>query len=484
MSPNSPTSTNNTVRLAVGTPAFKHLVAMCLLYVGQGFLQGLCFTLVQLMMEVRPLSLIESAQLATTMITFSFKAFWAPLVDGIFPTLRLRRPTWILCMQVPLVICFVSMWHYGEQLFRDADWFGLLVTLIYTTSFLSATQDIAIDAWAVEGVPASLASYASTTQTLGLITGIGLTRLCGVLIGRGALSIEHFVAGLAVVYVSVLIGTCAYLATHTCSVALDMALANSGVTPGSAQPTIGGVLRELGVIVRTPWCRVLCLAFLLKGLASASPALFMVQAPTHLGVRPGLFSELGLVGMGVQIAVSTYTTYRLDTYNIVPAKQPALWYWSIVGIALVYTGEALTYLLIEDGQSTATVAALVALSIADQIVHAVAFTLSCSFASAAARRFPTCTATALTLFQSMSNAGGGLVTMAASRALATIIDSAAVAHVSVAFNVAEHKVAFAAVTGVFLTASAICLRYVVWPAIAEISRGISGMAAAISHRDS
>ena len=107
---------------------------------------------------------------------YSLKLLWSPIVDAVWSRRVGRRKSWILPIQT---ISGFSMIYLGGQIDKmmekaGADggagvwdftgWWFLLV-------FLCATQDIAVDGWAISLLSMAHISYASTAQTVGLTAG-------------------------------------------------------------------------------------------------------------------------------------------------------------------------------------------------------------------------------------------------------------------------------------------------------------------------
>lgn len=74
---------------------------------------------------------------------YSFKFLWSPFVDRYYFSFLGRRKTWILLTQVLLAVALFAI----SLLQPTADSLFLLASLAVAVAFLSATQDIAIDAY-------------------------------------------------------------------------------------------------------------------------------------------------------------------------------------------------------------------------------------------------------------------------------------------------------------------------------------------------
>jgi len=91
--------------------------------------------------DIRVVGLITLAQAPWT-----FKVLWAPLMDRYVPPFWGRRRGWMAVTQVALFICGLLMAGVGGR--PEAIW--VVGALAMATALASASQDIAIDAYAVE----------------------------------------------------------------------------------------------------------------------------------------------------------------------------------------------------------------------------------------------------------------------------------------------------------------------------------------------
>lgn len=98
---------------------------------------------------------------------FSLKVIWAPIVEGIYPRRMGRRKTWVFITQMLLGISLIMLGRGGVLAEKAAR----LVPLFTTMVLLAATQDVAVDGWAINLLPRRLVSYASLTNTVGQTIG-------------------------------------------------------------------------------------------------------------------------------------------------------------------------------------------------------------------------------------------------------------------------------------------------------------------------
>jgi PAT family beta-lactamase induction signal transducer AmpG len=118
-----------------------------------GFSAGLPTVLVvdvlSLWMRASGVSLEAIALFSLVGLTYSLKFLWSPLLDRVeLPVLtkRLgRRRSWMLTCQLLMML---GLWTMSAA--NPASGLGILAVLALTVALLSATQDIAIDAWRIE----------------------------------------------------------------------------------------------------------------------------------------------------------------------------------------------------------------------------------------------------------------------------------------------------------------------------------------------
>jgi len=107
---------------------------------------------------------------------YSLKLLWSPIVDAIWSRRFGRRKSWITPIQTISGLSMIYLGGHIDEMMKAAGandgagvwnftgWWFLLV-------FLCATQDIAVDGWAISLLSRQNISYASTAQTVGLTAG-------------------------------------------------------------------------------------------------------------------------------------------------------------------------------------------------------------------------------------------------------------------------------------------------------------------------
>jgi PAT family beta-lactamase induction signal transducer AmpG len=108
---------------------------------------------------------------------YIFKFLWAPLLDRYLPPLLGRRRGWILIYQVCLAICIGVMGFCSPT--KEPYVLGAVALLV---AFLSASQDIVVDAYRVDVIPPSERALAAAAITFGYRTAAMLAGTVLVLI--------------------------------------------------------------------------------------------------------------------------------------------------------------------------------------------------------------------------------------------------------------------------------------------------------------
>ena len=114
-------------------------------------------------------------------LPYNIKFLWAPLLDRYLPPFLGRRRGWILIYQAALTVCIGLM-----GLSSPTEQLPLLAAAALAVAFLSASQDIVIDAYRVDAIPPrerALAAAASAFgyRTAAMLAGTVLVTIAGYL---------------------------------------------------------------------------------------------------------------------------------------------------------------------------------------------------------------------------------------------------------------------------------------------------------------
>lgn len=146
-----------------------------ILYFAEGFPFGLFFDAMPVYFRIHGVSLQEIGLMSAAGLAWTFKVFWAPAVDAIG-----QRRSWIVSCQCLLALCTAAFITVHPESSMPAIWVLLVILAV-----LSATQDIAIDAYTIELLD---------EKQLGIANGIRVAAYRVALIGSGGLFIV--IAGL------------------------------------------------------------------------------------------------------------------------------------------------------------------------------------------------------------------------------------------------------------------------------------------------
>ncbi|KAL8890495.1 MAG: hypothetical protein Q9215_002356 [Flavoplaca cf. flavocitrina] len=153
----------------------RNFLLLVLLYFLQGIPMGLATGSVPFLLKEH-LSYGQIGVFSLASYPYSLKLFWSPIVDAIWSPKLGRRKSWILPIQACSGIGMIYLGSRIKEMMETAGandgsgvwsftgWWFFLV-------FLCATQDIAVDGWALTLISLPNISYASTAQTVGLTAG-------------------------------------------------------------------------------------------------------------------------------------------------------------------------------------------------------------------------------------------------------------------------------------------------------------------------
>jgi PAT family acetyl-CoA transporter-like MFS transporter 1 len=150
------------------------IALLLLLYTLQGIPMGLCGSL-PLIMKERGVSYEGLSLFSLVSIPFSMKLLWAPLVDSCYIRSFGRRKTWLIPVQIitGLIMLlgsrFIDDWMGNDE--NESPNVSYLTMFFLTLYFLMATQDIAVDGWALTMLSRDNVGYASMCNSIGQSLG-------------------------------------------------------------------------------------------------------------------------------------------------------------------------------------------------------------------------------------------------------------------------------------------------------------------------
>ncbi|GHG70119.1 MFS transporter [Comamonas sp. JC664] len=151
----------------------SRLALLGVLYFVQGLPFGFQSTALPVYLRSQGVSLTTIGLLGALWLPWAFKALWAPLVDRYGSERVGRRKSWILPMQAGLTVTCAAAAFVSSH-----DSLPWLLGLIFLMNLFAATQDIAVDGFAVDTLRPSELGLGNTAQVvgykLGMLTGGGL----------------------------------------------------------------------------------------------------------------------------------------------------------------------------------------------------------------------------------------------------------------------------------------------------------------------
>uniref|UniRef100_A0A671M863 Acetyl-coenzyme A transporter 1 n=1 Tax=Sinocyclocheilus anshuiensis TaxID=1608454 RepID=A0A671M863_9TELE len=151
-----------------------NVALLLFLYVLQGIPLGLAGS-IPLIMQSKNVSYKDQAYFSFVFWPFSLKLFWAPLVDSLYLRQFGRRKSWLVPTQYLLGLFMLYLSVSVDAMLQTDGQRGpdviTLTTVFFMLAFLAATQDIAVDGWALTMLSRENVGYASTCNSVGQTAG-------------------------------------------------------------------------------------------------------------------------------------------------------------------------------------------------------------------------------------------------------------------------------------------------------------------------
>uniref|UniRef100_A0A914HFV6 Acetyl-coenzyme A transporter 1 n=1 Tax=Globodera rostochiensis TaxID=31243 RepID=A0A914HFV6_GLORO len=160
---------------------FGSILLLLLLYLLQGVPLGL-IAAIPLILQAKEITYAEQAVFSFAYWPFSMKLLWAPIVDSIYFRRIGRRKSWMVPCQYLIGLFLLVISYHVEEILGTQDKGGnkvapnvyFLVCVFLPLNFLAATQDIAVDGWALTMLSRKNVGYASTCNVVGQTLGFFL----------------------------------------------------------------------------------------------------------------------------------------------------------------------------------------------------------------------------------------------------------------------------------------------------------------------
>lgn len=150
------------------------------LYVLQGIPLGIGSSIPYLL-QARKVSYSDQAIFSFVNWPFSLKLLWAPIVDSVYSERIGRRKSWLIPTQYLIALFMLYLSTCVDQMLGtgSSGQVGIvfLTAIFFVLCFLAATQDIAVDGWALTMLRKENVAWVSTCNTIGQTIGYLLGNL-------------------------------------------------------------------------------------------------------------------------------------------------------------------------------------------------------------------------------------------------------------------------------------------------------------------
>ncbi|XP_041653351.1 acetyl-coenzyme A transporter 1 [Cheilinus undulatus] len=149
-----------------------NVLLLLFLYVLQGIPLGLAGS-IPLILQSKNVSYKDQAFFSFVFWPFSLKLLWAPLVDALYFSRFGRRKSWLVPTQYLLGLFMIYLSMSVDSLLQSEGGPNVLTltAVFFMLAFLAATQDIAVDGWALTMLSRENVGYASTCNSVGQTAG-------------------------------------------------------------------------------------------------------------------------------------------------------------------------------------------------------------------------------------------------------------------------------------------------------------------------
>lgn len=152
----------------------SNILLLLFLYVLQGIPLGVAGS-IPLILQSKNVSYSDQAIYSFVFWPFSLKLLWAPLVDAAYFSSFGRRKSWLVPTQYFLGLFMFFLSYEVDELLKSNEHTSpniiKLTAVFFMFGFLAATQDIAVDGWALTMLSKENVGLASTCNSVGQTAG-------------------------------------------------------------------------------------------------------------------------------------------------------------------------------------------------------------------------------------------------------------------------------------------------------------------------
>lgn len=149
------------------------ILLLLLLYVLQGIPIGLAGS-IPILLQTKKIGYRQQALFSLVSWPFSIKLLWAPIVDSIYNSRFGRRKSWLVPTQYIIGTMMIVLSYWVDDLMGEGDSppnVLVLTVMFFVLHFFTATQDIAVDGWALTMLSKGNVGLASTCNSVGQTAG-------------------------------------------------------------------------------------------------------------------------------------------------------------------------------------------------------------------------------------------------------------------------------------------------------------------------
>ena len=149
------------------------ILLLLFLYILQGIPLGLARS-VPILLQTKKVGYRQQALFSLVGWPFSIKLLWAPVIDTIYSHRFGRRKSWLVPSQYSIGLTMIFLSFFVNGLMGDDDSapnVTILTVAFFFLHFLAATQDIAVDGWALTMLSKENVGLASTCNSVGQTAG-------------------------------------------------------------------------------------------------------------------------------------------------------------------------------------------------------------------------------------------------------------------------------------------------------------------------
>eukprot|EP00514_Thraustochytrium_sp_LLF1b_P006504 CAMPEP_0184532014 /NCGR_PEP_ID=MMETSP0198_2-20121128/13905_1 /TAXON_ID=1112570 /ORGANISM="Thraustochytrium sp., Strain LLF1b" /LENGTH=472 /DNA_ID=CAMNT_0026924511 /DNA_START=94 /DNA_END=1513 /DNA_ORIENTATION=+ len=252
---------------------YGNVALLLLLYMLQGVPLGLSQTM-DLILQEKKLSFDEQGVFSFVSWPYSLKVLWAPIVDTVYVRAFGRRKSWLVPIQILIGALMIITSQQLDSLLGEEDEkpnVYPLTAVFFVFYLLAATQDVALDGWAVTMLSRRNIGYASTCNAVGQTLGffVAFTGYLG-LNSYNLCTLQSFMFLWGIAFIAITLGV-ALLKHEKTNKQLAAEAKLSGEEDGADAPeNLRDAYQQMGQVLRLPGVLAILSVLFTRGIAFAS----------------------------------------------------------------------------------------------------------------------------------------------------------------------------------------------------------------------